>query len=140
MVYLIQHLKIMVLLIAGLLRKIKKISGDSLFATYSVSVPKDVPIQMLILEMKNLFWENDVTIDAEETSTNKISLLKLVSGNKLKLAAEFTYNEELKREFGAISFLVSDLPFEDEDVLIELFKTPELYYAVFIPSAESKNN
>lgn len=119
-------------------KKLKKISGDSLFATYSVSVPKDVPIQMLILEMKNLFWENDVTIDAEETSTNKISLLKLVSGNKLKLAAEFTYNEELNREFGAISFLVSDLPFEDEEVLAELFKTPELYYAVFIPSAESK--
>lgn len=119
-------------------KKLKKISGDSLYATYSVAVPKDVPIQMLILEMKNLFWENDVLIDAEETSTNKISIVKLTSDKKLKLAAEFTYNEEMKREFGAVSFLVSDLPFDDEEVLAELFKTPEFYYAVFTPGAESK--
>lgn len=119
-------------------KKLKKISGDSLYSTYSVNVPKDVPIQMLILEMKNIFWENDVTIDAEETSTNKISLVKLISGKKLKLAVEFTYNEELKREYGTVSFLVSDLPFDDEEVLTELYKTPELYYTVFIPGTESK--
>ena len=47
-------------------KKIRKLSGDSLYATYSVKVPKDVPIHMLILEMKNLFWDYDVLIDAEE--------------------------------------------------------------------------
>lgn len=119
-------------------RKIKKISGDSLYSTYSVKVPQDVPIQMLILEMKNLFWEDDVIIDAEEVVTAKNTLLKLSSGGKLKLAADFIYDAEIKREFGAVSFLVSDLPIDDDDKLNELLKTPELFYAVLVPSAASK--
>lgn len=119
-------------------KKLKKISGDSLYTTYSVKVPKDVPIQMLILEMKNLFWEDDVIIDAEEVATAKNTLVKLSSGEKLKLAADFVYDQEIKREFGAVSFLVSDLPDDDEDKLNELLKTPELFYAVLIPGSESK--
>lgn len=120
-------------------KKLRKISGDSLFVTYSVIVPKDVPIQMLILEMKNLFWEDDVDIVAEEIETNKKSLIQLSSSKKLKLAAEFYYDEEIKREFGAVSFLVSDLPFDDDEQFAELLKTPEHFYAAFVPSANSKS-
>lgn len=119
-------------------KTLKKISGDSLFVTYSIKVPKDVPIQMLLLEMKEIFWEDEVEISAEEIESNKKSLVQLTSEKKLKLAAEFFYDEEIKREFGAVSFLVSDLPDDDEDKLNELLKTPELFYAVLIPGSESK--
>jgi len=119
-------------------KKIKNIAGDSLFATYSVKVPKDVPIHLLILELKNIFWENEVSIEAEEIVSTKKTILKLSSEKKLKLAAEFYYVENVMREFGTVSFLVTDLPLQDEEILNEFLKTPELFYCVLIPNAESK--
>ena len=119
-------------------KKIRKLSGDSLYVTYSVKVPKDIPIHMLILEMKNLFWEYDVLIDAEELNAGKNTLVKLWSEKKLKLAAEFFYDENVLRQFGAISFLVSDLSVDDGELLNELLKTPELHYVLLVPSSESK--
>ena len=119
-------------------KKIRKLSGDSLYVTYSLKVPKDVPIHMLILEMKNLFWDYDVLIDAEELNAGKNTLVKLSSENKLKLAAEFFYDENVLRQFGTFSFLVSDLSVDDGELLNELLKTPELYYVLLVPSSESK--
>jgi hypothetical protein len=119
-------------------RKIKNISGDSLFAAYSVKVPKDVPIHLLILELKNIFWENDVSLEAEEIVSSKKSLLRLSSENKLKLAVEFYYDEKVVRQFGAVSFLVKDLPLKDEEMLNSFLKTPELFYTVISPNEESK--
>ncbi len=119
-------------------RKIKNISGDSLFAAYSVKVPKDVPIQLLILELKNIFWDDDVLVEAEEITAGKKSLVKLSSENKLKLAAEFAYDESVIRQFGTVAFLVNDLPLQDEEILNSFLKTPELFYTVLTPKEESK--
>ena len=119
-------------------KKLKNISGDSLFTTYSVKVPKDVPIQLLILELKNIFWENEVILEAEEIVSGKKSLLQLSSENKLKLAVEFTYDEKIIRQFGTVSFLVNDLPLEDEEILKSILNTPELFYTVLIPKEDSK--
>ena len=119
-------------------RKIKNISGDSLYAAYSVKVPKDVPIHLLILELKNNFWEYDVSLDAEEIASGKKSLLRLSSENKLKLAAEFYYDEKVNRQFGTVSFLVKDLPLQDEESLNSFLKTPELFYTILSPNEESK--
>lgn len=119
-------------------KKIKNISGDSLYSSYSVSVPKDVPIHLIILELKNLFWEYEVNIDAEELVRAKKTLLKLSLGKQLKLAAELFYNENVKREYGTVSFLVSDLPLENEQILNSFLDTPELFYVVLIPKDDSK--
>jgi len=119
-------------------KKIKNISDDSLFAAYSIKVPKDVPIQVLILELKFLFANDDVIILAEEISSNKKSLIKITSGNKLKLAAELFYDENLKREYGSVAFLVYDLPVQNDEQLKEFFNTPELFLPVIIPSEISK--
>ena len=120
-------------------KKIKNISGDSLFSSYSVKVPKDVPIQLIILELKNIFWEYEVNLDAEEITAGKKSLLQISSDDKLKLAVEFYYDEKIIRQFGTVSFLVSDLPLQDEEMLNEVLKIPELFYTVLTPKDESKN-
>ena len=119
-------------------KKFKNISGDSLFATYSVKVPKDVPIHLLILELKNIFWENEVSIEAEEIVSTKRTILKLSSEKKVKLAVEFYYAENIIREYGTVSFLVTDLPLQDEEMLNDFLKIPELFYCVLVPNAESK--
>ncbi len=119
-------------------KKLKNISGDSLFATYSVKVPKDVPIHLLILELKNIFWENEVSIEAEEIVSTKRTILKLSSEKKVKIAVEFYYAENIIREYGTVSFLVTDLPLQDEEMLNDFLKIPELFYCVLVPNAESK--
>ena len=119
-------------------KKIKNISGDSLFSSYSVKVPKDVPIQLLILELKNIFWDYQVNLEAEEITAGKKSLLWISSDDKLKLAAEFYYDEKIIRQFGTVSFLVSDLPLQDEEMLNKVLNIPELFYTVLTPKDESK--
>lgn len=119
-------------------KKIKNISGDSLFAAYSVRVPKDVSIQLLLLELKNILWEYEINLDAEEIVAGKKSLLQISSENKLKLAVEFYYDDKIFRQFGTVSFLVNDLPLQDEDKLNSFLKTPELFYTVLTPKEESK--
>ena len=119
-------------------KKIKNITGDSLFTTYSVSVPEDVPIHLIILELKNLFWDYEVDIEAEELVRVKKTLLKLISGKQLKLAVELFYNDKVKREYGTASFIVSDLPLEDEQVLNSFLEIPELYYVIMTPKDASK--
>ncbi len=119
-------------------KKIKNISGDSLFSSYSVKIPKDVPIHLLILELKNIFWENDVNLDAEEITAGKKTLLQISADNKLKLAAEFYYDEKIIRLFGTVSFLVNDLPLQDEEQLNNVLNIPELFYTVVTPKEESK--
>ena len=119
-------------------KKIKSISGDSLYSAYSVNVPNDVSIHSLLLELKNLFWENEVEIDAEELSNSKKTLVKFLSDQKLKLAAEFSNSDKIKREFGTVAFLVNDLPLQNEEVLKSFLITPELFYAVLTPKDEAK--
>ena len=119
-------------------KKLKNISGDSLFANYSVKVPKDVPVHLLILELKNIFWENEVSIEAEEIVSTKRTILKLSSEKKVKIAVEFYYAENIIREYGTVSFLVTDLPLQDEEMLNAFLKIPELFYCVLVPNAESK--
>lgn len=121
-------------------KKLKDISSDSLYSSYFVNVPKDVPVQLLNLELNNLLWEYDVEVDAEEIVKTKKTVLKLISGKHLKLAAEFSYNDDIKRQYGTTAFLVKDLPLKDEETLNSILRTPELYYTVLIPDEESKNS
>lgn len=119
-------------------KKIKNVSDDSLYATYSVKVPKNLPIHLLILELQNLFWDDAVEVNSQEIISKKNTLLKLTSEKHLKLAAEFSYDEKTIREFGAVSFLVIDFPSDEDAKLNELFNTSELFYLVLSPSEHSK--
>lgn len=121
-------------------KKLKGISGDSLYSSYLVTVPKDVPVQLLNLELKNLLWEYDVEVDAEEIVKTKKTVFKLISGKHLKLTAEFSYSDDIKRQYGTTAFLVKDLPLNDEETLNSILRTPELYYTVLIPDEQSKKS
>lgn len=117
---------------------IKTIKDDSLFAAYNVQVPKNLPVHLLILEMRDLFWNDDVEIEAEEISGSNKTILTLSSEKHIKLAAEFNYNDKFLREFGTVSFLVDQISTNDDVKVDELLQTPELYYVVLSPSDASK--
>jgi len=81
----------------------------------------------------------DVELKSEEKTKEKKVLLLINSDNQLKLAAEFSYNNEIRREYGAISFLVNGITPDDIEKYNELLRTPELFYAVLIPESKSKS-
>lgn len=118
--------------------KNKNIKDDSLFASYVVKVPKNLPIHLLLLEIRNLFWNDDVKIESEETIKSNNTLLTLSSQNHTKLVAEFSYDDKILREFGTVAFLIDQIPEDNQTEVDELLKTPELYYVVFTPSNNSK--
>jgi hypothetical protein len=120
-------------------KRIKNISDDSLYSTYIIKVPKNLPIPLLILELQDLFWDDDVNLKAEEFTPAKKTIIKLSSQNHLKVAAEFSYDENLNREHGYAAFMVYDFPFDDENKKDELLKTPEPFYVVLPPSTSSKS-
>jgi hypothetical protein len=121
-------------------KKLKNFSGDSLFTTYSIKIPKTLPVHLLILELQNLFWEDDVNVLAEEIKQPSKTFIKIISANHLKLAAEVLYDDKIKREYGSVAFLISDNFLENDPKLLELLKIPELYYLVLTPSSSSKKN
>lgn len=119
-------------------KKLKNFSGDSLYKTYSISIPKNLPVHLILLELQELFWNDDVVIQSEEIKKANKTILKIYSEDKLKLAAEILYDDKIKREYGTIAFLVAGRFTENDTKLLELLKIPELYYLVLIPSSDSK--
>lgn len=119
-------------------KKIKNVSGDSLYASYVVKVPKDVPIPLLLLELQDLLWENEVETNSGEIIAGNNTIVMLSSEEYLKLAAEFSYDDNLKREYGTVSFLVNNLPADNEAKLNELLNTAEPFYVVLVPSEKDK--
>lgn len=119
-------------------KKLKNLSGDSLYKSYSITIPKNLPVHLILLELQELFWNDDVVIQSEEIKKANKTILKIHSENKLKLAAEILYDDKIKREYGTIAFLVAGRFTENDTKLSELLKIPELYYLVLIPSSDSK--
>ena len=119
-------------------RKNKNKIDDSVYSTYTVKVPENLPTDLLLLEMQDLFWNYDVNIKAEEfTSPEKVAL-KIISDKHTKLVADFISDNKIFREYGTISFLVYCSPQDNEETIGELLSIPELYYLIFSPSESSK--
>lgn len=119
-------------------KKIKQFNGDSLFKTYSIIIPKNLPVHLILLELQELFWNDDVVLLSEEIKKSNKTFLKIFSEDKLKLAAEIIYDNKIIREYGTVAFLISDNFKENDSRLNEILKIPELYYLVLKPSSDSK--
>ena len=119
-------------------KEIKAKQNDSLFSSYTIKVPKNLPTDLLLLEMQDLFWDDDVELKAEESSSPEKVLLKIISDKQVKLIAEFIPDENIFREYGTVSFLVYYSSEENPEKIGQLLSTPELIYLVFTPSENSK--
>jgi hypothetical protein len=110
---------------------------DSLKYSYKVIVPSDLPIAMMLNEIKNSFQPGEITCFAGETKSNGNTTFLLASGGYGKLKAEFIYNPEIHRTACTIGFLVFGLNTLNQAELEQLIKTPEIFTSVLVPSKES---
>jgi len=120
---------------------VRKLSNkpDSLFSSYKIKLPHDLPIPVLISEVYTELSGDSVEIKSIEKKMGGRTKLEIYSGGFLKLIADINYDKDLVRKRGSVGFLIEDISFDDrEDSL--LFDVPESFAVLLIPSRENKKH
>lgn len=115
---------------------IKLQKGSSDVYRYDVSVPKDLPIPLLIREITGLFDSTEASFESKELKVRGTTELRIKSNNKEKLFASFNYNDKIARRSAEIGFIVS-APDLNEEMRNTLLKIPEKFLLLIIPSKEN---
>lgn len=122
---------------------IKKIKSpfkkaDSLANSYLITLPKDLPIPVILQDIFSQLKQKDVELKSVEKEINCHSILEIHAGENIKLYAEFKMDRNLLRENGSISFILTDTEKLSETELNELLDFPEYLTLVLIPSQKNK--
>ena len=119
-------------------RKLSK-NSDSVFSSYKIKLPPDLPIPVVISEIKSQFSGDSVEIKSIEKKMGGRTKLEIYSGRFLKLTADIDYDKQIVRKRGSVGFLIEDISFDNmEDSL--LFEVPESFAVLLNPSKEDKKH
>jgi len=116
----------------------RKTDPASLIAKYSISVPADLPIALLIREISNSYDTVNVKMIVNETKIKGVTSVKVFSKGSEIITADFSYKEGLKRKAGSVGFLLdsyADLSVADDSVLLS---SPENFAVILQPSKKTK--
>jgi hypothetical protein len=113
---------------------IDSVKSSSLEFSYRVYIPKDLPIVIVVNEIDNSFTSEEAIVTSEEKVMGGKTLLKIFSGNKMKLASELTYSDKIERTAGKAGFLLKVSGTEIDSVLL---KYPESFALLLVPSKSS---
>jgi hypothetical protein len=126
-------------------QKISQKAPDSLKYSYLVKVPADLPIPVILDEIKitvDSGWSSgrshgNVKLESEEKIINGKSILKAYSGNEIKLSAQLNYDNDIKRKQAEVGILIQGLQklSAKEDSVI--LSTPEDFAVVITPDKNS---
>jgi hypothetical protein len=110
---------------------------DSLNYKYSVEVPKDLPIALLLNEIEDSAGTNGIIIRSNELKIGGTSLLKVYSGDNLKLQAEFNYDQNIERDAGMVGMIVKDADQLGPENFQKLIRLPERFAILLSPSKKT---
>ncbi len=103
----------------------------------SVSVPKDLPIVLILQEMNNAFDTNEVKVNSLEKKIGGNAAINLISGGETKLKAQLSYSNKVLRKTARVGFIVNKFSNDnDSDSLLLVY--PEQFAFLLIPSKASK--
>ena len=112
------------------------VSGEN-YVSYRVAIPTDLPITVVLNEIFISFKNYDVNIKSEEQKINGRTLLKILSGNILKLTGEFFYDKSISRDAGSIGIFITGFTNLTDENVKSLLSTPETFELLLVPSKES---
>jgi len=119
--------------------KISKRMNDSLRFAYEVTLPADLPFPVILLNLKNSFSNNEVSIFSKEVKFNEYFTLEIKSADILKLYCEMKVNKSLYRNNGRITLLISDFENSSQKDKLFLLQYPEKLSFILQPQNESKD-
>ena len=102
--------------------------------SYRVFIPRDLPIAIAVNEIDNSFSSEEAMVTSEEKVMGGKTLLKIFSGNKMKLISELIYSNKIKRNVGRAGFLLTGFSDDNDSTLL---KYPESFALLLIPSKSS---
>lgn len=109
---------------------------DSLFSSYKIKLPPDLPIPVLVSEIKTELSGDSVIINSIERKMGGETNLEIYSQGFLKLTSSINYDKNLVRKRGAVGFLVEDISLDDQEDSL-LFEVPESFAVLLVPSKEN---
>ena len=110
--------------------------GDNKPLKFSVKVPKDLPIVLILQEMNYVFNNKNVEIKSSENKIGGKTLLDFISGDETKLEVVFNYDAKVERKSVRVGFLVNRFSGDTETDSL-LLDFPENFAIVLIPSKSS---
>lgn len=120
-------------------KKLKEVQLDSEYPSYSLSLPKDLPIPVFISELNEIFGDYAVDVLTDEKSISGRTIVKIASGNEFRLAADIDYHPGLSREAAIVGFLINIDDKTEKSVIDKLLGTPEPFGFLFTPSLVMKS-
>lgn len=89
-------------------RRLKGVKYDSISHKYIVSVPQEVPIPQILKDLSLTIKKTNLAIHSTEKKNDGTTLLELKYLDVTKLYAELEYDNNLKRNFSQIAFIIND--------------------------------
>lgn len=128
------------LLMLGLdetLLKPKKKKQDEDSKHYRITIPNDLSIPLIIIELENEFADDNVEIVSEEKIIGGKTIFKITQQNKVLLNAEMDYEKSLLRTGGFIAFVLEGFDELDGQTISVLLRAPELFGILLTPSKKN---
>ncbi len=118
-------------------KKRTRSDDDSLLYKYKIEVPNDLPVVLLLDEIENSFESDSVIVSSKELKFGGPTILKIYSGDNLKLQAEFNYRDDIKREAGTVGLIITGAEQLNAENFAKLLKLPESFSILLLPSRKS---
>jgi hypothetical protein len=115
---------------------ITKQKGNDEPLKFSVKIPKDLPVVLILQEMNYVFNTANVVIKSSENKIGGKTLLDFISGGETKLEAVFNYDSKVERKSVRVGFLVNRFK-QDTETDSLLLDFPENFAIVLVPSKSS---
>ncbi len=119
--------------------RLKKKKGSQETKDYRVTVPDDLPIPLIVMEVKNKFEQSDVKINFNEKKIGgKTNLTIANNDDEIILSSEFDYDKTIFRSGGHIAFVLEGFDKLDEQNIRVLLSAPEQFGILLTPSKNNK--
>jgi hypothetical protein len=118
--------------------KIKFKKRDSITFKYLITVPGDLAMTDLLLDLQNSCKEKNIQIKSSENGVKGNILIELSTQNILKIAAELKVDKNIYRKCGSLSVVLFGLEDLSDDEKKILLTYPEVITFALIPSKENK--
>ncbi len=116
------------------IHKMNNNPSDSLIKQFIVKVPRDLPISLIIQQLYNDFYPDNLRMVCHEVTIGGENILSIFSNDKLLLRSIFQYDANIKRNAGNIALIISNLQGLNESNISKIILSPEVFTAALIPS------
>lgn len=104
---------------------------------YTVNVPTDLPITVVIQELQNKFSNDSIIVISNEKRINGNSEIIINNKEEFQISADFIYNKTIERKGNSFSFLISDFENISKQKQDELLSILEPFGIILLPSKEN---